>query len=195
MYRPKIMNKWNAVLKICIAFLCISSTLYAREIDLSDSKLLVSPSIKSPVNETIIQVLQEEIHKRTDIHLDIADGWSDSPIIALALFSDEIIDGKPTSRKRLNYPYRPNHSAWLCKKRLLHQFSGLSEQMNVVFYTPQVICCEWHHSPTSCSCSIPQMPSKAHRIIPSVGISWAIAIRLIPMMPGRKNSMNNISES
>jgi len=99
MYRPKIMNKWNAVLKICIAFLCISSTLYAREIDLSDSKLLVSPSIKSPVNETIIQVLQEEIHKRTDIHLDIADGWSDSPIIALALSSDEILNGKPLPEK------------------------------------------------------------------------------------------------
>jgi hypothetical protein len=99
MYRPKIINKWNTVLKICITSLCISSTLYASAIDLSDSRLLLSPSIKSPVKETIIQVLQEEIHRRTDILLDIADGWSDSPIIALALSSDEILNGKPLPEK------------------------------------------------------------------------------------------------
>lgn len=99
MYKPNIMNKWNAVIKICTALLCISSTLYASEIDLSGSRLIVSPSIKSPVKETIIRVLQEELRKRTGIHLDIVDGWNDSPIIALALSSDEMLNGKPLPEK------------------------------------------------------------------------------------------------
>lgn len=99
MYVPKIMNKWDAVLKICLVLLCISSTLYAGEIDLSDSKLMVSSTIKSPVKETIVQMLQEEIRKRTGISLGIADRWNGSPIIALVLASDENLNGKPLPGK------------------------------------------------------------------------------------------------
>lgn len=100
MYRPKIMNGWNRMLNICIALLCISSTLHAHEIDLSGSRLLLSPTIKSPVKETIVQVVQEEVSKRTGLHLDIADAWNGSPIIALALSSDDILNGKALPEKR-----------------------------------------------------------------------------------------------
>lgn len=99
MHRPKTRNKWNIALKIAIALLCVSSTLYGGEIDLSGSRLVVSPSIKSPVKETIIQVLQEEIHRRTGIHLGIADTWNNSPVIVLALSSDKKINGKPVPEK------------------------------------------------------------------------------------------------
>ena len=99
MYLPKIINRWNGMLGICIVLLCISPTLYAGEVDLSGSKLLMSPSIKSPVKETIIQVLQEEIHKRTGIHLEVAGTWDKSPIIALALSSDKGLNGKPLPAK------------------------------------------------------------------------------------------------
>ncbi|WP_298652542.1 hypothetical protein [uncultured Proteiniphilum sp.] len=94
MYTPEIMNKWNAALKICLVLLCMSSTVYAGEIDLSGGRLLVSPSLKSPVKETVIQVLQEEIHRRTGIHLGITDAWGGSPVIALTLSSDEMLNGK-----------------------------------------------------------------------------------------------------
>lgn len=94
MYRLEIMNKGNAALKICLVLLCISSTVFAGEIDLSGSRLLVSPSIKSPVKETIIQLLQEEIHRRTGIPLGVTDAWGGSPVIALALSSDGTLNGK-----------------------------------------------------------------------------------------------------
>ncbi len=97
--KHKIRNKGSTVLKICLFLLCISSVLHAREIDLSGSRLLVSPSIKSPVKETIIQVLQEEVDKRTGIHLGITDGWEGSSIIALALSSDDGLNGKALPEK------------------------------------------------------------------------------------------------
>jgi hypothetical protein len=86
------MNKWDAVLKICIALLCMPSTLYAvRSISPAADylcRLLSNPQSR----KLIIRVLQEEVRKRTDIHLGITDGWSGSPVIALALSSDGLIE-------------------------------------------------------------------------------------------------------
>lgn len=87
-------SRWDAVFKICFVILCMSSTLHAGEVDLSDSRLLLSSSIKSPVKGTIIKVLQEEIYKRTGIHLETTEAWEGSSIIVLALSSDEQLNGK-----------------------------------------------------------------------------------------------------
>lgn len=99
MYRYKIRNKWNIALRICLFLLCISSSLHAREIDLSGSRLLVSNSIQSPVKETIIRVLQEEIDKRAGIYPDITDTWEGTSIIALALSSDDSLNGRALPEK------------------------------------------------------------------------------------------------
>ena len=100
MYIPKIINRWNRVLTICVVLLYISPAMYGGEIDLSDSRLLLSPSIKSPVKETIIQILQEEIHRRTGIQLGVSDTWNGISAIALALSSDDRLNGKPLPEKR-----------------------------------------------------------------------------------------------
>ena len=100
MYIPKIINRYNRVLTICIVLLYIFPVIYAGEIDLTDSRLHLSSSIKSPVKETIIQILQEEIHKRTGIQLSVSDTWNGTSSIALALSSDELLNGKPLPETR-----------------------------------------------------------------------------------------------
>jgi hypothetical protein len=98
-YKHKIRNRWNSALKICLFLLCISSTFHAGKINLSGNRLFVSSSIKFPVKETIIRVLQEEVNRRTDSHWGITNGWKGSSIIALALSSDDRLNGRALPEK------------------------------------------------------------------------------------------------
>jgi hypothetical protein len=81
------MKKYS--LLFLLSFFCMNS--FAQVIDLSKATLLVSSSIKAQQRNTYIRVLQEEIRQRTSINLAINVGKS--PHIALALSSDQSVDG------------------------------------------------------------------------------------------------------
>lgn len=67
----------------------------AVEVDLSKASLLVSPAIQSPLRETITEVLQQEIRKRTNIEIRSAGDWNRPVTLAVALSSDTDLLGKP----------------------------------------------------------------------------------------------------
>lgn len=69
----------------------------AVETDMSKASLLVSPSIQSPLKETIITVLQEEIQKRTNIKIQLTENWNRQVTLAIVLSSDTELFGKPVS--------------------------------------------------------------------------------------------------
>ena len=81
------MKKYS--LLFLLSFFCMNS--FAQVIDLSKATLPVSSSIKAQQRNTYIRVLQEEIRQRTSINLAINVGKS--PHIALALSSDQSVDG------------------------------------------------------------------------------------------------------
>ena len=76
-----------------LVFLCFPIFVLAAQFDLSKATLLVSSEIKSPVSETLIQALQEEIAQRTTIQIPVADKWSQAPVIAIVLASDKALAG------------------------------------------------------------------------------------------------------
>jgi hypothetical protein len=53
---------------ICLLIFSVG-VLFAQKPDLSRAEIIASPKIKSPVRETAIKVLQEEVAKRTNIKL------------------------------------------------------------------------------------------------------------------------------
>ena len=65
-----------------------------KQLDLSKATILISPAIKSPVNETAKGILLEEINKRTALELDLSEKWGNKTIIALALTSDKDLYGE-----------------------------------------------------------------------------------------------------
>ena len=91
---------------ICVFYLCFPALLFAGQFDLSKATLLVSKEIKSPVNETIVQVLREEVAKRTQIQLPVSDKWQRTPVIAVVLASDPSLVGVavPSVAKSVTQP-------------------------------------------------------------------------------------------
>lgn len=94
MNENKIRKKWGGAAMLLFLLFFVSSALHADDIDLSTSKLLVSSSVESPVKETIVEMLQEEIGKRTNFNLTVTDRWEGSSVIALSLSSDNGLYGK-----------------------------------------------------------------------------------------------------
>jgi len=75
-------------------FLLLSSlSLSAQVMDLSRATILVSKNIPSPVRETAIRVLKEEINQRTAIQLKESEKTGNPTIIALALASEKELSG------------------------------------------------------------------------------------------------------
>jgi hypothetical protein len=72
-------------LAVALLYVCI---IQAQPTDFSKAGILASAQIKSPVRETIIQLLQEEIAKRTSIKLPNVNTADKQSIIALALVDD-----------------------------------------------------------------------------------------------------------
>ncbi len=70
-----------------------------NQLDLSDAMILISPSIESPVYESAVEILTEEIQKRTSLQLKTGDAWNNQTIIALVLSTDENLFGE-------NIPHR-----------------------------------------------------------------------------------------
>ena len=91
---------------ICIVFLCFPVFVFAGQFDLSKATLLVSKDMKSPVRETIIQMLQEEVAQRTQIQIPVSDKWTQTPVIAIVTASDQSLAGVavPSPDKALTQP-------------------------------------------------------------------------------------------
>lgn len=82
------------------------TTSYAQSINLKNAHILISPQITSPMQETVVEVLQEEIQNRSGILLKKQGAWqkNNTPTIALALASDSQLFGQnlPKSEQKIN---------------------------------------------------------------------------------------------
>jgi len=55
--------------------LFVAGVVSAQTIDLTKAEIIASDKIASPVRETAIRVLQEEVAKRTSINFRISSNW------------------------------------------------------------------------------------------------------------------------
>jgi len=74
-------------------FLLFTGGLSAQEVNLSKASIIATKSIQSPLRETVIRVLQEEVLKRTTISLTEVSKSDNSSLIVLASLTDTVIDG------------------------------------------------------------------------------------------------------
>ncbi len=82
-------------LHLLTLLLLITISLSAQVVDLSKATILASKNIPSPVRETAIRVLKEEIAIRTAIQLKETDKIGSQPVIAIALSSEKQLSGTP----------------------------------------------------------------------------------------------------
>ncbi len=79
------------ILPMC--FLFTSCAQNENQPDLSKAVLVVSPSIAAPMKSTLVQVLTEEVEKRTSLKINQAENWDNKTIVALALSTDKELFG------------------------------------------------------------------------------------------------------
>ena len=85
---------------ILIAFTSLSSNVLGEQVEFSEATILISEEIISPVKETCLKVLQEEIQIRTSIELEKVENWSSKNVkIALALSNTEKLFGKTVPKR------------------------------------------------------------------------------------------------
>lgn len=92
------------LLNICMAFVILAgfascANNQGNQIDLSDATILISPGIKSPVKESAGAILIEEIAKRTNLQLKLAENRGDKTVIACVLSGDEKLFGEIVPRR------------------------------------------------------------------------------------------------
>lgn len=75
--------------------LCFVFSIHGQIFDFSKASIWVSNTLQSPQRETYLRVLQEEIKSRTELLLPIVSKSGQSPIIALALSTDQSLGGQP----------------------------------------------------------------------------------------------------
>lgn len=80
-----------------LLLLAIAAGLAAQEIlAVSDATIIVSKKIKSPVRETLMRVLQEEVTRRTAQPWPVTEKWPETPaVIAIALAGEAKLAGQP----------------------------------------------------------------------------------------------------
>jgi len=68
----------------------------AKPVELKNSKIIVTGSIKSPVRETLVRVLQEETAKRSSVNWTQVKKWQETgdAVIAVALSTDKKLAGE-----------------------------------------------------------------------------------------------------
>ncbi len=89
--------------KLAIFLLAVFvSELKAQQLDITHSSILVSPNIKSPVKETVVRILQEEIKSRTSITWHQIKTWDkkSSAIIAITLAADKKLAGRVVPQRK-----------------------------------------------------------------------------------------------
>lgn len=100
------MKTITKFLAIIIAFNALFSCANEgqEKLNLARANILISPQIKSPIQETTEEILVEEIEKRTSIHLQVADNWEGNTTLAIALENDNDLYGKklPLNSKRVS---------------------------------------------------------------------------------------------
>jgi len=83
-----------------IAFILLAAGVVpAQTTDLSKAAIIASSKINSPVRETAIRVLQEEVAQRTSINLQLTSKWGKTSIIILATINDNEINGIPVPKR------------------------------------------------------------------------------------------------
>lgn len=89
------------LLTILMTLLAFATGLTAQTpINLTRAALLVSKKIKSPVRETLIRVLQEEVQRRTAVNWQSVEKWEGAPaIVAIALTGEKNLAGKPVPQR------------------------------------------------------------------------------------------------
>ncbi|MBR9776100.1 MAG: hypothetical protein GYB55_14215 [Cytophagales bacterium] len=99
----KTITKFWAVTIALIALIsCVNED--QEKLDLSKANILISPQIKSPIQQTAGEVLVEEIEKRTALHLRVSDKWESNTTIAIALENDNELFGKTPPSKSNSIP-------------------------------------------------------------------------------------------
>jgi hypothetical protein len=73
--------------------LLLGVNVFAQNIDFSKTSIITSTGINSPVRETAIRVLQEEVDKRTAIKLPLVTKIGSGSLIVLAKSSDTQVNG------------------------------------------------------------------------------------------------------
>ncbi len=107
----------NLILIVSIfAFITSCTTKIENQLDLSNATILISTSIKQPIQETSREILTEEIEKRTALQLQTSEKWDSKTTIAIALISDTDLFGKEL----------PNSATEIKKEgyRLYHKSEG-----------------------------------------------------------------------
>ena len=89
------MRSITCFVLIIFAVFGIFQSAAGQAIDFSKAVLVISPEIHSPVKETAVRVLQEEVAQRTSINLQLASKLENKPVIALATKMDKDINGLP----------------------------------------------------------------------------------------------------
>ncbi len=84
----------NILIILFIVMLASCSNIVEKQFDLSKATIIISPTIKLPVNETAKNILLEEINKRTSIELTFTESWESKTILAIALTSDKKLFGE-----------------------------------------------------------------------------------------------------
>jgi len=89
-----------------LAFTVLTSGIIsAQTTDFTKTSLIISENIKSPVRETLLKVLKEEVYQRTSIELQPATELTKYPVIALATVKDVEVSGiKVPKRTGENLP-------------------------------------------------------------------------------------------
>jgi hypothetical protein len=89
------MQKRIPLFVVLILFLSLPEILPAQQVDLTNAAILASPKIESPMRETVITVLQEEVEKRTGLNWTKATSWKNkNTVIAIVETGDKKLAGQ-----------------------------------------------------------------------------------------------------
>jgi len=113
---------------VIVLLLSVFSTAGARQIDLSSTSILISPSVKSQVNKTLVRILQEEVGKRTSLIWPVKTDWdvNDQALIAICLSDDDKLFGKVV-------PAGDHRTAAEYKAEGFRLFSAVNEGKNIIW--------------------------------------------------------------
>jgi hypothetical protein len=103
----KDMALFPKALFLIILVLISFQKLPAKQIDMDKVSIIVSPQITSPVRETVVKILKQEVTKRSSAEWESIDSWNTekSSIVAVALTGDKKLFGKPVpERNDKSYP-------------------------------------------------------------------------------------------
>ena len=88
------------LLLLLLSLLSMPASIAAQYIDLTEAAIITSLKIESPMRETVVTVLQEEIKKRTDLDWETVSSWKDQKtVIAIVLAGDKKLTKKAVPQR------------------------------------------------------------------------------------------------